>query len=87
MLPGKSGEDLIAALPARGVGIIAISGAADRLAGLERQSGGRAGFAALKKPFTTRQLLDAIDAVMPATPAGRSLVSRLWERLMHLTRV
>lgn len=86
VLPGKSGEDLIAALPARGVGIIAISGAADRLAELERQSAGRAGFAALKKPFTTRQLLDAVDAVMPA-PAGRSLVSRLWERLMHLTRV
>ena len=86
VLPGKSGEDLIAALPARGVGIIAISGAADRLAGLERQSAGRVGFAALKKPFTTRQLLDAVDAVMPA-PAGRSLVSRLWERLMHLTRV
>ncbi|MBI2403843.1 MAG: response regulator [Gemmatimonadetes bacterium] len=74
ILPGRSGADLIAAL--RGEvptpGIIAISGAPERLAALGDGPAGGAGFRALPKPFTTEQLLDALDAVLagsrPPTP-------------------
>ena len=68
ILPGKSGADLIATLRAEAptLGILAISGAPERLAALNHGFGGEAGFQTLPKPFTTEQLLDALEAVLTA---------------------
>jgi DNA-binding NtrC family response regulator len=88
ILPGKSGADLIAALGSEAptVGIVAISGAPERLAALTDSLAGRAGFRTLPKPFTTEQLLDAISAVLPKDQAPRPYGSRLWHVLRFLRR-
>lgn len=79
VLPRKSGADLIASLRREGarVGIIAISGEPERLAALGNQAAGSTGFRTLPKPFTTEQLLDALDAVLanPPAPAAESGLS------------
>ncbi len=78
ILPGKSGADLIATLrsEAPGIGIIAISGAPERLAALGNGAPAGAGFRTLHKPFTTEQLLDALDAVL--APGQKPPASRSW---------
>ena len=73
VLPRKSGADLIATLRREGarVGIIAISGEPDRLAALGDEAGTSSGFRTLPKPFTTEQLLAALEAVLAERLAPR----------------
>lgn len=88
ILPVRSGADLIAALRAEApaTGIIAISGAPERLAALGDGAGGGAGFRALSKPFTTDQLLDALDAVLPGNRPPAAPTSWLQRVLGFLRR-
>lgn len=86
ILPRESGDFLIAWLrsEAPGTGIIAISGAPERLAAIENGGAGQARFRTLPKPFTTEQLLEALNAVLapsqePAAP--RSWLGRVLKRL------
>ena len=82
ILPGNSGDRLIAALRAEApaAGIIAISGDPDRLDLLNRAFAGSSGLKTLPKPFTTEQLLEALEAVLaaPRPPAtGGSWLEKL----------
>ncbi len=87
LLPGKSGDELIKALrsEAPAVGIVAISGAHERLAELSGQVAGQAGIRTLPKPFTTSQLLEAIEGAVPAKQPARTWGARL-RRLLGLPR-
>ena len=89
VLPGKSGDDLIAALRAEAptAAIVAISGDPDRLDALNRAFGGYPGFQTLDKPFTTEQLLDALEAVLAASRRPEPSASWLERLLGRLTRI
>lgn len=83
ILPGRSGTELIEAVRSEHAapGVVAISGDPQRLAALQREIAGRPGIIALPKPFTTVQLLEALDAVRsPGQPAGRGATG-LWAKL------
>lgn len=88
LLPGKSGAELIRALrsEAPAVGIVAISGARERLSELNSELAGQAGIRTLAKPFTTIQLLEAIEGAVPSKRPPRSWGARLWEMLAFLRR-
>lgn len=88
ILPGQSGAELITTLRSEvpTVGIVAISGAPERLAALSDEFAGWAGFRTLPKPFTTLQLLEAIDAALPTNQPPRPLRSGLWSILGFLRR-
>ncbi len=88
ILPDRSGAELIAALRAERptVGIVAISGASGLLAAVSRDFADRGGFRSLAKPFTTPQLLEAIEAVLPRNQQPPSLGARLRGVLRFLRR-
>ena len=88
ILPDADGADLIAALRAErpSIGIIAISGAPHLLAAVSEEFAGVAGFRTLAKPFSTPELLDAIEAVLPRKQGRRSLGERIRALLRFLRR-
>ncbi|MBI4502506.1 MAG: response regulator [Gemmatimonadetes bacterium] len=73
VLPGRSGLDLIAELEGKfpGARIVAMSGALDSdVAGLLRRSKEMGAVYGLPKPFTTGQMLDAVQAALAGPTAG-----------------
>src|SRR5882757_10014603 len=76
MLPGKSGLDLIDELQRSfpGVRVVAMSGALESdVPGLLRQSKDRGVVYGLPKPFTTKQLFEAIEHTLAASAISPTL--------------
>lgn len=87
ILPGTSGAELIARLRSKSptTGIVAISGAPERLSTANLRPGSGARLRTLAKPFTTARLLDALGDVRSPNPPAAA--PRSWLRgLLRLFR-
>lgn len=86
ILPGASGTELIKRVRSQspGAGVVAISGDPDRLQEFEQEFSGEAGIVTLPKPFTTTQLLEALEAVLPQDKARKPEPRGFWAGLRSL---